>query len=526
MPIITCPANGLEHWGPINQPITSTIDPSPNVSKPDTTTSFAVSVAPQHGSIILTPVGTKTTWTYTPSTGFTGYDFFSLSATTDVTHQKCTTTLNVYVVDPEVTILKSVHESYVTPGDQLTYTLVVTNASSLGTEAGTMPATVFIQDTLPANTILVPSTTFIDDKLTNDISSGLTIPNIQIGESSTIHFIAKASSDISSSMLLTNTAEATLTLNPNTADSFSKKTTSNEVTTPVFLLDLALTSKVSQVFPNGTIEYTLTYTNQTNQTLTSALIKNSIPAQTTLVANSTFINTKLDTAANIANGIQVGPLAADESVIILFSIAVNTDATPDSIILNQASLTFSLLSNDQTITGTTLSNEYPITIKCSGTTINAFNQYLYVGDLFNPLYGVTAISCDGTDVTAQLSVEGTVNTNEPGVYPITYSITNADGSITSQTITVTVSPINPHQQAITDIIESVALEQAALSHILNAEGEKLQALVAHAATSEELLTVNTSVNQLVNALSKLEIVLLTKLDTVTCNPCNDPSHLY
>lgn len=29
-------------------------------------------------------------------------------------------------------------------------------------------------------------------------------------------------------------------------------------------------------------------------------------------------------------------------------------------------------------------------------------------------------------------------------------------------------------QAITDIIESVALEQTAISHILNAEGEKIQ----------------------------------------------------
>ena len=33
-------------------------------------------------------------------------------------------------------------------------------------------------------------------------------------------------------------------------------------------------------------------------------------------------------------------------------------------------------------------------------------------------------------------------------------------------------------QAITDIIESVALEQTALSHILNAEGEKIQKVVS------------------------------------------------
>ena len=33
-------------------------------------------------------------------------------------------------------------------------------------------------------------------------------------------------------------------------------------------------------------------------------------------------------------------------------------------------------------------------------------------------------------------------------------------------------------QAITDLIQSVALEETALSHILNAEGEKIQKMVA------------------------------------------------
>ncbi|MEG2770010.1 MAG: hypothetical protein RR902_04250 [Oscillospiraceae bacterium] len=67
-------------------------------------------------------------------------------------------------------------------------------------------------------------------------------------------------------------------------------------------------------------------------------------------------------------------------------------------------------------------------------------------------------------------------------------------------------------QAITDIIESVALEQTALSHILNAEGEKIQKIVAAATTSAELRAVNKSVLAMVNSVTRLEMVLEEKLE--------------
>lgn len=68
-------------------------------------------------------------------------------------------------------------------------------------------------------------------------------------------------------------------------------------------------------------------------------------------------------------------------------------------------------------------------------------------------------------------------------------------------------------QAITDVIESVALEQAALSHILNAEGEKLQKIVADTtATPEVLLTANASVESMIKAVAKLEMILQSKLE--------------
>lgn len=79
-------------------------------------------------------------------------------------------------------------------------------------------------------------------------------------------------------------------------------------------------------------------------------------------------------------------------------------------------------------------------------------------------------------------------------------------------------------QAITDIIASVALEQAALSHILNAEGEKLQKVVnAAGVTPTQMLDTNKSVEKMINAVSRLEMVLQSKLelfDDCLCTECH------
>ena len=76
-------------------------------------------------------------------------------------------------------------------------------------------------------------------------------------------------------------------------------------------------------------------------------------------------------------------------------------------------------------------------------------------------------------------------------------------------------------QAVTDIIQSVALQEAALAHILNAEGEKMQAFLGTLEgatplnpppTPEELFEMNKSVLQLVNAITRLEMTLQSKLE--------------
>jgi hypothetical protein len=67
-------------------------------------------------------------------------------------------------------------------------------------------------------------------------------------------------------------------------------------------------------------------------------------------------------------------------------------------------------------------------------------------------------------------------------------------------------------QAITDLIESVALQETALSHILNAEGEKMQKIIASNATPEQLLELNNSVFKLINGVTRLEMMFQAKLE--------------
>lgn len=73
-------------------------------------------------------------------------------------------------------------------------------------------------------------------------------------------------------------------------------------------------------------------------------------------------------------------------------------------------------------------------------TIFAENQTVYVGSTFDYKKNISAIDGDAakTDITSKVTYQGTVNMSSPGVYPITYKVTGANGNEVSKTIQVTV----------------------------------------------------------------------------------------
>ncbi len=71
-------------------------------------------------------------------------------------------------------------------------------------------------------------------------------------------------------------------------------------------------------------------------------------------------------------------------------------------------------------------------------------------------------------------------------------------------------------QALADVIESIALQEAGLSHIINAEGEILQHFIEPSVrrfTPEDLCCVNNCIGELLDSISAIEQSLNAKLQT-------------
>lgn len=80
--------------------------------------------------------------------------------------------------------------------------------------------------------------------------------------------------------------------------------------------------------------------------------------------------------------------------------------------------------------------------------------------------------------------------------------------------------------AASSLLQSIALEGTAISHILNAEGEKLQKAISLSCNLNDLVEINKSVEDMVDKLTTLETILKSKLDFIRpiLADCDEPHH--
>ena len=77
-------------------------------------------------------------------------------------------------------------------------------------------------------------------------------------------------------------------------------------------------------------------------------------------------------------------------------------------------------------------------------------------------------------------------------------------------------------QAVIDLMESIALQETALSHILCAESQKMKVAMGLDGLCK-LLEVNDSATNMVHAVANLELVLKDKLEFISNNLYYPPS---
>ena len=69
--------------------------------------------------------------------------------------------------------------------------------------------------------------------------------------------------------------------------------------------------------------------------------------------------------------------------------------------------------------------------------------------------------------------------------------------------------------AASSILQSIALHEAGLAHIINAEGEKLQKIInACGSDKDDILEANASVESMIEKITSFELVLKNKMDAV------------
>jgi uncharacterized repeat protein (TIGR01451 family) len=147
-------------------------------------------------------------------------------------------------------------------------------------------------------------------------------------------------------------------------------------------------------------------------------------------------------------------------------------------------------------------------------------EYQINGSGFLPWEGELFLGNMGPDTFHTVIITGTVAENAISPIRNTARVESGtpDPNLENNTSTATVriiAEITDRCQAITDIVQSAALQETAMAHILNAEGKKIQKIAAllrtGGATPEQAAAVNSSASQLVGTLSILEETIQSKL---------------
>lgn len=214
-----------------------------------------------------------------------------------------------------IDFVKAVSQTNVVVGETISYTLTITNNSTLEL------TNLLVKDTdispfLNISNISLNGTAV---SVGQDLNSGVLIPSLISGATSTITFDATVLSGAPD--LLSNTATMSYDYGTQSDSQDSNQVDVNLITAN---MSVVKTADKSVVTTDGEIlEYTLTINNTGNVLISSLVLVDIIPNGMTYVQGSTIIGSNPAIDANPQSGISIPDLDIGESQTVKFSVTVS-----------------------------------------------------------------------------------------------------------------------------------------------------------------------------------------------------------
>ncbi|WP_420819544.1 DUF7507 domain-containing protein [Paenibacillus pinistramenti] len=244
-----------------------------------------------------------------------------------------TVTTPVYL--PTLNANKTASLPRATVGDTLTYTIDISNTGNYGASAT-------LTDTTPPGTTLVPNSVIIGGlpAAGADPSAGVPLGTIDQGATLTVLFSVVINT-LPASQLLANQASIATAYTLPDGRTFNQSIASNITQTPVSSpnVSIVLSSPQSDAVVSDTVAYTITVTNSGISAINNAILSDPIPAGSSFVPGTVFVDGALRPGANPANGIALGTLGPGASIPVTFNTVVNTLPNP-SVLASTASVSF------------------------------------------------------------------------------------------------------------------------------------------------------------------------------------------